>query len=1124
MDSMDDFNKPTVIYEPFLGVPSDGTYPFAWDVSLAVGLSSDVVNQVGAELTKFAVQFSCDMDVTVSPEVTFGPAAPYTDFVVRPKGNGWVDARTWVGEFNVTPLTGDGYQLIRVAGARAANKPWLITGNDTGRFRFEIVTSGTEAMNLQASGGEGKVDLMWTQDDFELLAGYNIYRSTSATGTYERVSSTVIPKEQLAFTDRTVQPAQTYYYKFRVVKTDGTESVDSNVASGAALDTIPPQITHTPITSSAPAVAVTIRADVTDNLAVTGVTLYSRVLGTSTFSSRPMMLTTANRYSATIDAGSVVAPGVEYYIAATDGVSTVFSGLAVQPYLIRVVDAPLVTSITPATGPASGGTSVTIVGTNFKAGASVTIGGGVASSVIVVSSTQITATTPAGVPASANVVVTNPGGGQHALVGAFRYVAEGVTASLPTITGDTGRSLEIPISLANATGLRSARVVVTFDPAVLRIVSARTGALSSGWSLATNTTVSGRVTLSMAGSTAVSATGALGYLTFDVVGAPQTSSALDFTSVSLNDGAISTQTVSGLLTVKELYSVTGVVRYFADNSVINGVALALEGEIVKEATTGSTGQYSLSDMRRGDYTVTPAKTDDVRQITAYDASLVLQAAAGLATLSSNQTVAADANGVNGVTELDAAYILEKSVGLISGMLPANRYWAFTPASLTFADLNSDRTAQDFTGILIGDVSGNWGVVTGSGLGTGSGFTFSGQSAPSVLTLGTAIAPSTGGKVRVPLTIERNSNPVAAADLVITYDAAQVSVTAADVTVGSAGSGMAVAVNAGTPGTLRIGMAGSQSVGSDGTLLTIDFTVRSGATSDTAVAISSASLNEGGTRVTTVDGLLVVDTSIGVESGQTATDDTIRTGAFQLVKRGAGTLLLDKANSHSGGNIIEAGEVVVKNVAALGTGTLDVRAGAKVTLDVAGGSVAVGNLMLAEGSQLDFGFGQITVPSGGYSLAAIKGLLSQGYASSWTGSIGFTSRAVGSLEGGSVGYVVNRDGSISVGFAASGDTNLDGQVDILDISNFVSSNKYNSTMVGTWAEGDFNYDGTIDILDIAAMLSPRLYDAGSYMPSPAAQAESSSASLSAIDSAFLAWAAGTTTDGAAPPKKVRLVKA
>jgi autotransporter-associated beta strand protein len=1119
-DQVDDFNKGRALTSPALDQPKETTYPFAWNVEVSGG-STGTLNQLGVELATFIVRFNRDMEISSQPQVSFGASFPYNDYTVS---GDWVDGRTWQGTYNVTPLTGDGYQLIRVAGARAADKPWLVTGNDAGRFRFEIVTSGTEAMNLQASGGEGKVDLMWSQDDFELLAGYSIYRSTSATGTYERVSSTVIPKEQLSFTDRTVQPAKTYFYKFRVVKTDGTESVDSNVASGAALDTIPPQITHTPITSSAPAVAVTIRADVTDNLAVTGVTLYSRVLGTSTFSSRPMTLTTANRYSATIDAGSVVAPGVEYYLAATDGVSTVYSGLAVQPYLIRVVDAPLVTSITPATGPASGGTSVTIVGTNFKAGASVTIGGGVASNVIVVSSTQITATTPAGVPADANVTVTNPGGSQHSLVGGFRYLAAGVTASLPTVTGDTGRSLEIPVSLANAVGLQSALFAVTFDPTVLRIVSARGGALASGWSIATNTSVAGRATLSMAGSSTVSATGALAYLTFEVIGAPQTSSTLAFASMSLNDGAITTQTVDGLLTVKELYSVAGTIKYYADNTSLAGVALLLDGEMMAETNSGSTGQYSLANLRRGDYTITPAKTDDVRQITAYDASLVLQAAVGLTTLSSSQAIAADANGVNGVTALDAAYILQKSVGLIPGMLPANRYWAFTPASLTFADLNSDRTAQDFTGILIGDVSGNWGLVTGSGLGTGSGYTFSGQSAPSVLTLGTATAPSTGGKVRVPLTIERNSNPVAAADLVITYDAAQVSVTAADVTVGSAGSGMAVAVNAGTPGTLRIGMAGSQSVGSDGTLLTIDFTVRSGVTSDTAVAISSASLNEGGTRVTTVDGLLVVDTSIGVESGQTATDDTIRTGAFQLVKRGAGTLLLDKANSHSGGNIIEAGEVVVKNVAALGTGTLDVRAGAKVTLDVAGGSVAVGNLMLAEGSQLDFGFGQITVPSGGYSLAAIKGLLSQGYASSWTGSIGFTSRAVGSLEGGSVGYVVNRDGSISVGFAASGDTNLDGQVDILDISNFVSSNKYNSTMVGTWAEGDFNYDGTIDILDIAAMLSPRLYDAGSYMPSPVAQAESSSASLSAIDSAFLAWAAGTTTDGAAPPKKVRLVKA
>ncbi len=61
----------------------------------------------------------------------------------------------------------------------AADDPWLVTGDDAGRFRFEIITSGTETMNLQATGGEGRVNLTWTQNDFDLLAGFNLYRATS---------------------------------------------------------------------------------------------------------------------------------------------------------------------------------------------------------------------------------------------------------------------------------------------------------------------------------------------------------------------------------------------------------------------------------------------------------------------------------------------------------------------------------------------------------------------------------------------------------------------------------------------------------------------------------------------------------------------------------------------------------------------------------------------------------------------------------------------------------------------------------------------------------------------------------------------------------------------------------
>ena len=69
---------------------------------------------------------------------------------------------------------------------------------------------------------------------------------------------------------------------------------------------------------------------------------------------------------------------------------------------------PTAASIAPATGPAAGGTAVTITGTLFDAAASITIGG-IAPTSIVITASQITANTPALAPGSLNdVVVINP--------------------------------------------------------------------------------------------------------------------------------------------------------------------------------------------------------------------------------------------------------------------------------------------------------------------------------------------------------------------------------------------------------------------------------------------------------------------------------------------------------------------------------------------------------------------------------------------------------------------------------------------------------------------------------------------------------------------------------------------
>ena len=88
--------------------------------------------------------------------------------------------------------------------------------------------------------------------------------------------------------------------------------------------------------------------------------------------------------------------------------------------------APTVTAISPTSGTANGGTAVTITGTNFVSGASVSLGGTAATKVNVVSSTSITATTPAHSAGAVNVVVTNSNGESGTLTNGYTYVASGI--------------------------------------------------------------------------------------------------------------------------------------------------------------------------------------------------------------------------------------------------------------------------------------------------------------------------------------------------------------------------------------------------------------------------------------------------------------------------------------------------------------------------------------------------------------------------------------------------------------------------------------------------------------------------------------------------------------------------
>jgi hypothetical protein len=75
---------------------------------------------------------------------------------------------------------------------------------------------------------------------------------------------------------------------------------------------------------------------------------------------------------------------------------------------IPALTVPAITSIVPPIGPQVGGTAVTITGTNFMPGATVTIGGDACTGIVVVSMTTITCTTPAHSSGGVPVLVTDP--------------------------------------------------------------------------------------------------------------------------------------------------------------------------------------------------------------------------------------------------------------------------------------------------------------------------------------------------------------------------------------------------------------------------------------------------------------------------------------------------------------------------------------------------------------------------------------------------------------------------------------------------------------------------------------------------------------------------------------------
>ena len=99
-------------------------------------------------------------------------------------------------------------------------------------------------------------------------------------------------------------------------------------------------------------------------------------------------------------------------------------------------------TVSPTTGPASGGTIVTIGGSGFNAGSWVTFDGVPATTTTVVGSNQIVATTPGGLSGASTVAVTQVGGFTARLASGFTFTGTSTppVTTPPVTTPPTGGS------------------------------------------------------------------------------------------------------------------------------------------------------------------------------------------------------------------------------------------------------------------------------------------------------------------------------------------------------------------------------------------------------------------------------------------------------------------------------------------------------------------------------------------------------------------------------------------------------------------------------------------------------------------------------------------------------------
>ena len=221
--------------------------------------------------------------------------------------------------------------------------------------------------------------------------------------------------------------------------------------------------------------------------------------------------------------------------------------------------------------------------------------------------------------------------------------------------------------------------------------------------------------------------------------------------------------------------------------------------------------------------------------------------ASIALLNANQQIAADASGNGQLSSFDAAQIAQYVVNGTGGHASE---WKFLPANRLYPSVTSPITGEDYSAILVGEVTGNW-----NNTGARAVRDDSIQATVELPTLRTG----PNKEIVVPVTVSGVAdNGVISYEFDLRYDPNVLQLANDPIDSKATSSrGLIYVTNSQEPGLLRVVMYGPMPIETDGLLLNLKFTAVGGSGSVSPLTFERIMFNEGESPVTINDGRIDV---------------------------------------------------------------------------------------------------------------------------------------------------------------------------------------------------------------------------------------------------------------------------